>query len=505
MQFRARAAAHADATGVVALDIARREIARILLNSGCNSSQLMFTFTDESASDGGITLHSGVSGGVGASCGPTVRTPEEAPTAAAATVTATATARPTHMRVCVPEAWLEIIRVRVWIVADAQVLLTLGGRRPGLRVSVAELVETDLIKHLPEPEHGRRASTVLRHCMVQRLRTQQMPKHSRAADVPTREVVSAPGLTRPFCRYSRWGIIHAAAARAALCRWGEGASAEVTAGGCRHDLREGQHRRRDSRRSRSCRSLLVGLQVVTPHLCAVFISNPSLSSTIPVGGPRLELFSSARALPGPSAHGAAEPDVILPFMIEEQQHRWSPSTSVFYRIVAAKDDAPRPLRRRYPIAHILPSCSVEEYLARGRCLAYLLSKARDLRCRPRLLQRRQRARRRKWLGHALSMSWASPRSTCAFDLVAGMDQCLLWITYVGARTAERHLLPKAVLWPCYISGKRVVWQSGATRAALICSAEVGFTLQAALGAPVHADPAHLVLEAVSSQDGLFPR
>lgn len=117
------AAASADSTGEIAFNIAHQEVTRILRNSGCSSTQILFTRHDSRK----------------------IETCDADPTLLFNSVM--------HMRVCVPIDHVEDITTRVLEVARA-LNLDSRGTRHGLVLSVAPLVERVLCK-LPEPEHGR--------------------------------------------------------------------------------------------------------------------------------------------------------------------------------------------------------------------------------------------------------------------------------------------------------------------------------------------------------------
>ena len=194
------AAAHADDSGQVALAVAHSEVTRVILNSGSNVTQLVFI--------------------------PAETEPLE-PFAV-------------HFRVCVPRAVLTRIGARVRIIMDA-LGLDPRGRRSGLHISVSELLETDLVKRIPDPEHGRLGFP---HPTTLCGPTADHPRDSKA-------FVTA--ISRAGSQYLQTGLLreasHAAltpipAGESRCCslgcfvQIGTGAGSEVFAGSCGHDLRE---------------------------------------------------------------------------------------------------------------------------------------------------------------------------------------------------------------------------------------------------------------------------
>ena len=345
------AAALADPSGAIALDVARREISRVLLNSGCNTSQLMFTFKTESSPSEEVALQGGVlDGAVEAGCPP-------------ATAPAVADTIPTHMRVCVPETLFERIRAKVQAIADA-LGLDAQGCRPGLRISVAELNETDLIKHLPDPEHG----GIRIHGPAS--------LHSAAAEHP----VDAKAFALQTFRHGReksclTGVVHESShypympipdtesrcsSHGCFVQIGEGAAAEIAAGGCGHDLCMDSIdvvTLEDSQLPIAAGTLAGGGALL---LAPLFISNPGLSSTLPAQ-PRGDFVSSVRAMPSASSD-ASEPTHLL-CMVKNNVVDFS-----LHRIVSAKDDAPRSYADVVPQPHLSCSEEVRGMAAQVPCL-----------------------------------------------------------------------------------------------------------------------------------------
>lgn len=254
------------------------------------------------------------------------------------------------MRVSVPQPWLAGIQLRVQVVANA-LGLDMQGCRPGLRITVAQLEETDLVKHLPDPEHGR----VRIHGPAS--------LHGAAAEHPSgadafvlqtfrRDKSRLVGVVREVSHASSTPIPEGesrSSSQSCYVQIGEGEHSLVAAGGCGHDLRE--DRIDIITLENSLLPIAVGgaggdALILKP----LFISNPGLSSTLPAQPCGL-FVSSACAMPA------------APLAVAETRKPQDLSTlrrSVvdfsLYRIISAKDEAPRSYTDVVSQPHL--SCSV---------------------------------------------------------------------------------------------------------------------------------------------------
>ena len=186
------ASARADPTGAIALAIGKREMTRIILNSGCDSTQLAFTLITSGpllgpccwcmqagrVSDDSEGVNCGTVSAIAKSRGSSAAPASQSGcgTTGSATMIAPAAvgnaadgggglfaSSAVHMRVCVPEHLMPSMCRRVRVLADL-LGLDAHGIRSGLQISVSVLQETRLAKSIPELDRGRRfcSPTILR-------------------------------------------------------------------------------------------------------------------------------------------------------------------------------------------------------------------------------------------------------------------------------------------------------------------------------------------------------